>query len=66
MEIKLMDMEGFFKDNNIEGKGIMKWKNGNIYDGQMKYGKMNGYGKLYQKNMIVNEGYFINGIKQQN
>ena len=60
------EYEGFFKDNNIEGKGIMKWKNGNIYDGQMKYGKMNGYGKLYQKNMIVNEGYFINGIKQQN
>ena len=60
------EYEGFFKDNNIEGKGIMKWKNGNIYEGQMKNGKMNGYGKLYQKNVVVNEGYFIDGIKQQN
>ena len=57
------EYEGFFKRNNIEGKGIIKWKNGDVYQGQVKNGKMNGYGKFIPKNGIGFEGYFKNGVK---
>ena len=57
------EYEGFFKDNNIEGKGIMKWKNGNIYEGEMKNGKMNGYGKFIPKGGFPTEGVFRNNVR---
>jgi hypothetical protein len=59
----ISEYEGFFKENNIEGKGIMKWGNGNIYDGELKNGKMNGYGRFTPKNGITIEGYFKDGVK---
>ena len=55
------EYEGFFKNNNIEGKGIMKWKNGNVYEGEMKNGKMNGFGKF-----IPYGGFPIEGIFKDN
>jgi len=54
---------GFFKNNNIEGKGVMKWTNGNIYEGEMKDGKMNGYGRFIPKNGNPIEAYFKDGVK---
>ena len=57
------EYEGFFKDNNIEGKGIMKWKNGNIYQGEMKNGKMNGFGKFIPKGGFPIEGVFRNNVR---
>ena len=57
------EYEGFFKDNNIEGKGIMKWKNGNIYEGEMKNNKMNGQGILRLNNGVVIKGLFKDGVK---
>ena len=57
------EYEGFFKDNNIEGKGIMKWKNGNVYEGEMKNGKMNGHGKFIPKGGFPTEGVFRNNVR---
>ena len=57
------EYEGYFKDNNIEGKGIMKWNNGNIYQGEMKNGKMNGFGKFIPKKGIPFQGFFRNNIR---
>ena len=57
------EYEGFFKENNIEGKGVMKWRNGNVYEGDIKNGKMNGYGRFIPKNGIPFNGYFKDGIK---
>ena len=57
------EYEGYFKDNNIEGKGIMKWNNGNIYQGEMKNGKMNGFGKFIPKRGIPFQGFFRNNIR---
>ena len=57
------EYEGFFKDNIIEGKGIMKWKNGNVYEGEMKNGKMNGTGKFIPYGGIPIEGIFRNNIR---
>ena len=57
------EYEGFFKNNNIEGKGTMKWKNGNMYIGEMKNGKMNGSGKFIPYGGIPIEGIFRNNVK---
>ena len=56
-----LEYEGFFKENNIEGKGIMKWKNGNIYEGEMKNNKMNGQGILKLSNGNIINGIFKDG-----
>ena len=56
-----IEYEGFFKENNIEGKGIMKWKNGNIYEGEMKNNKMDGQGILKLSNGLVLRGLFKDG-----
>ena len=57
------EYEGFFKKNNIEGKGIMKWKNGNIYEGEVKNGKMNGEGIFKIQNGPIIKGFFKDGVK---
>ena len=57
------EYEGFFKENNIDGKGIMKWTSGNMYEGEMKNGKMNGRGKFIPYNGIPIEGIFKNDVK---
>ena len=51
------------KEGVIEGKGIIKWKNGNIYEGEVKKGKMNGYGKFIPKNGVPINGFFENGVR---
>lgn len=33
-----------FDNNNFDGKGIFKWRDGRIYEGDWKNGKMHGYG----------------------
>ena len=58
-----IEYEGFFKENNIEGKGIMKWNNGNVYEGYVKNGKMNGYGRFIPKNGVDIKGLFKDGIR---
>ena len=55
--------EGQFEDNEIEGKGIYKWKNGDMYEGQMKKGKMHGYGKQSYKDGRTYEGEYSDGKK---
>ena len=57
------EYEGFFKENNIEGKGTMRWRNGNIYQGDMKNGKMNGFGKFIPYQGIPIEGVFRNNVR---
>ena len=56
--------EGQFKNNRIEGWGILYWKNGDRYEGQVKNGKMHGRGKYFYKDGKIYEGIFINGNKK--
>ena len=58
-----IEYEGHFKENNIEGIGVMRWNNGNMYEGEMKNGKMNGRGKFIPFNGIPNEGIFKDNVK---
>ena len=44
----------------------MKWINGNMYEGEVKDGKMNGYGKFYPNNGVPIEGFFIDGVRVNN
>ena len=57
------EYEGFFKNNKIEGNGLMKWKNGNMYQGEMKDGKMNGRGRFIPKDGIPSDGIFKDNVK---
>ena len=45
------------------GLGIMKWKNGNMYQGEMKNGKMNGRGRFIPKDGIPIDGVFKDNVK---
>ena len=46
-------------DNKPFGYGELRWKNGNIYKGEMSGGEYNGYGKYTYANGSVYEGYFV-------
>lgn len=52
--------EGAFKDDDtLFGRWI--FTNGYIYEGQMKYHRMHGKGKLKFEDSVVYDGEFING-----
>lgn len=39
-----MKYEGEWEDNNMDGKGVYKWKDGRKYEGEYKMDKKQGYG----------------------
>ena len=56
--------EGQFDNNEINGFGTFKWKNGDSYTGFMVNGKMHGKGKYTYNNGVIYEGVYNNGVKQ--
>ena len=52
---------GTFKNEQIDGYGIFKWKNGDEYEGEVKNGKIHGLGKYKYKNGKIFNGIFFNG-----
>lgn len=44
-----------------EGKGIFKWNDGRVYEGDFSRGKIHGKGK-YDGYNIIFEGYFENNL----
>ena len=53
--------------NQINGKGKFTWQNGDVYEGIMFKGKMNGWGKYtYASNGQIYIGDFVNGVKRGN
>ena len=60
------EYEGFFKENKIEGNGTMKWKNGNMFQGEMKNGKMKGRRRFIPKDGIPIDGEFKDNVKIKN
>ena len=55
--------QGDFKENEMDGYGVFKWKNGYVYEGFMKNGKMNGKGRYKYNNGQVYEGGYRDGLK---
>ena len=43
---------------------MLEWKNGDVYEGNMKKGKMDGFGKFTFNDGKIYEGEDKNGIKQ--
>ena len=56
--------EGEFKNNEINGRGIFRWKNGDIYEGEMTNGKMNGHGTYKYSNGHIYDGDYIDGLRE--
>ena len=56
-----IEYEGSFVKDNIEGVGKFKWKNGDVYVGQVKFGKMHGNGIYKFKNGKEYKGVFNMG-----
>ena len=56
-----IEYQGTFVRDNIEGVGIFKWKNGDVYKGQVKFGKMHGNGIYRFKNGKEYKGMFNMG-----
>lgn len=52
--------EGQFKDNNMHGKGLLKWPNLQYYDGDFKNGMMDGQGTLWKPDGNRIQGSFKN------
>ena len=44
----------------------MKWKNGNMFQGEMKNGKMNGRRRFIPKDGIPIDGEFKDNVKIKN
>lgn len=43
---------GNFRNGKMEGKGIFKFKNGNIYDGEYRNNKKHGFGKYMKDGKV--------------
>ena len=56
-----IEYQGTFVRDNIEGVGMFKWKNGDVYKGQVKFGKMHGNGIYRFKNGKEYKGMFNMG-----
>jgi hypothetical protein len=54
-------IEGEFKEGEIFGKSVVKYQNGDIYEGTLKEMFPDGYGKYILKNGDKYEGDFKNG-----
>ncbi len=60
-----IEYQGTFNYDQIDGKGIFKWKNGDMYNGQVKNGKMHGYGEYKYKNGKTIKQYFYSGEENE-
>jgi hypothetical protein len=58
-----IEYKGTFKNDQIEGYGVFKWRNGARYEGPVKAGKMNGMGRYIYANGKEYRGYFNRGEK---
>lgn len=62
-EKKFLLFEGEFKDNQIQGKGVLYFRDGGTFEGGFKEGKAHGYGKLVKNDGTpLVEGVWIDGV----
>lgn len=54
---------GEFNDGEINGFGVMIWKNGTRYEGDFKNGKRNGKGKILNSNGSTYDGDWLDNQK---
>lgn len=60
---KISEYKGFFNNNEFEGWGIYKYKNGEVYEGGFKMGFKHGFGKYSYSNNTEFIGYFENDLQ---
>ena len=52
-------LRGTFKDNCLQGKGMIQWTNGDIYEGDFQEGVRTGRGIIKWANGVIYEGDFL-------
>lgn len=55
--------EGDYKNDKKEGKGVFKWKSGNIYKGGYHDDERHGYGEMYWTDGSSYKGMWYKGIQ---
>jgi len=58
---KLLEGGKLTSDGKIEGKVIIRFASGNVFEGNMKNNLRNGYGKMFFETGNVYEGNWLNG-----
>ena len=56
-------LRGTFKDNCLQGKGMIQWTNGDIYEGDFQEGVRTGKGIIKWANGDIYEGDFQEGVR---
>ena len=56
-------MKVSWKNNKRDGKGVYKWSNGDVYDGDWKDNRPNGQGTLKTVAGMQYKGGFVDGLE---
>ena len=55
------ECHGFWKDDNLIGRGIYRWSDGHVYDGNWESGKRHGLGRFIRPDGVVLFGRYETG-----
>ena len=58
-----LNYKGSWRNGRFNGKGCLKYKNGNVYNGYFKDGAKHGYGSLISKNGYEQQGNWLRGCQ---
>ena len=54
---------GEFQENQIKGRGKMKWRDGTVYEGSFNNAKFEGYGEMTYPDGSYYHGFWEDGLR---
>ncbi len=60
---KALKYTGQFQNGKFEGKGLLNYPNGDIYEGSFLNGKKNGYGEYKYAKGDIYKGTYVDDIR---
>ena len=55
------EFKGYFVENNITGLGVLTYKNGEFYEGELRLGQEHGHGVLAKGSSVIFAGAWVSG-----
>ena len=55
------EFKGYFVENNITGLGVLTYKNGEFYEGELRLGQEYGHGVLAKGSSVIFAGAWVSG-----